>query len=231
MSWRLINWIWHIRGSLSLGREVSSDEAFARLDPLFQQEGTTYDREGDTLTFRKKDQAAQDKMSIFDGGVLSVEDGDTSPELKYDLKSRALLACFVAPLVFLAFAQFSIVLSSLDTGCADGDRVSEQCVEEAAEEEEEDEEEETVKELHPIDKFLGAPAPKQPDEDEKEESEDEEEEEKEKMKHSPLRAYIFAGIFSMIYIVGRVLESWLINRRFRKRLFPEAFAAPTDQSA
>lgn len=217
MSWRLINWIWHIRGSLSLGRGLSSDEVFARLDPLFQQEGTTYDRDGDTLIFHKKDQAAQDKMSIFDGGVLSVEDGDKSPELRYDLKSRALLACFIAPLVFMAFAQFSIVLSSLDSGCVGGDRASEQCVEEAAKEEEE-EEEETVKELHPIDKFLGAPAPKQPDDDEKEEGEEDEEEEK--MKHSPLRAYIFAGIFSAIYIVGRFLESWLINRRFRKRLFP-----------
>ncbi|MEP1142149.1 MAG: hypothetical protein ABJH52_00385 [Henriciella sp.] len=229
MSWRLINWIWHIRGSLSLGPGLSSDEAFERLDPMFQQDGTTHKRADETLVFHKKDQAAQDKMSIFDGGVLSVEDGDPHPVLRYDLKSRALLACFIAPLIFLAFAQFSIILSGFDNGCAGGDRTSEQCAEET--EEEEDVEDEVQKELHPIDKFLGAPPPKGSDEeDEAEDEEEEGEEEEEKMKHSPTRAYIFAGIFSVIYIVGRFLESWLIKRRFRKRLFPEDFAQAPDQT-
>jgi len=43
-------------------------DAFDRLDPLFRQTGTSHERTDDTLVFRKKDQAAQDKMSIFDGG-------------------------------------------------------------------------------------------------------------------------------------------------------------------
>src|SRR5688572_3129530 len=66
---RFIDWIWNIRGSLALAPEQSSDEAFGRLDPLFRQTGTRHDRTNDTLTFRKTDQAAQDKMSIFDRGV------------------------------------------------------------------------------------------------------------------------------------------------------------------
>ena len=70
---RWLNWIWHIRGSVELAPGQSSDEAFERLAPLFRQTGTSHERTGDTLTFRKKDQAAQDKMSIFDGGVLWVE--------------------------------------------------------------------------------------------------------------------------------------------------------------
>jgi hypothetical protein len=72
---RFTDWIWHIKGSLALPLGQSSDDAFGRLDPLFRQTGTSHERNSDTLTFRKKDQAAQDKMSIFDAGVLQIEEG------------------------------------------------------------------------------------------------------------------------------------------------------------
>ena len=79
MSPRFINWIWHIRGSLALAPGQTSDDVFDRLDPLFQQAGTSRDRANDTLTFQKKDQAAQDKMSVFDGGVLRIEKSVAGP--------------------------------------------------------------------------------------------------------------------------------------------------------
>lgn len=223
MNWRIIDWIWRIRGSLPLPPGQSGDDAFDRLNPLLKQDGTTLERSGDTLIFHKKDQAAQDKLSIFDGGILRVEPDGQHQVLHYNLTSRALLACFIAPLVFLAFAQFSVALSALHAGSDGADRSSERAAEEAAE----DEEDKEVRRLHPIDKFLGAPEPEQPDEEDEDSSEDEEGEEAEeekKMKHSPTRSYIFAGIFAAIYIVGRFLESWLVRRRFRRNLMADAVA-------
>lgn len=54
MNPRLIDWIWHIRGSLALAPEQSGDDALDKLAPLFRQTGTSHDRTNDTLTFRKK---------------------------------------------------------------------------------------------------------------------------------------------------------------------------------
>ena len=219
---RFLDWIWHIQGHLPLAKGQSIDDAFDRLDPMFRAQGTSYHRSEDTLTFTKKDQAAQDKMSIFDGGTLQVEPGDPTPVLKYRLKSRALLACFIAPLIFLAFAQFTVAVNFLHDGGANADRAAERTGET-----EEDEEEDEVVELHPIDRFLGAPAPEQPDDEEDETAEgedgaegateDEDEEEDEKM-HSPTPSYVFAGIFALVYIGGRILEDRLIKRRFRRHL-------------
>ena len=87
MTLRFIDWIWHVRGSLALAPQQTSD-AFARLAPLFGQAGTSHDRTQDTLTFRKKDPAAQDKMSIFNAGVLQIENGSAGPVLRYHLTSR-----------------------------------------------------------------------------------------------------------------------------------------------
>src|ERR1700712_4025166 len=82
---RFIDWIWQIRGSLPLAPAQSGDEVFDRLHPLFPEFGTSHERASDTLTFRKKDQPAQDKMSIFDSGVLKIEQGVPGPVLRYHL--------------------------------------------------------------------------------------------------------------------------------------------------
>lgn len=233
MNLRFLDWIWHIRGSLPLTDGLTPDDAFKRLDPLFKQQGTDYLRDRNVLTFTKQDQAAQDKMSIFDGGQLMVEVALPQPALLYNLKSRALLACFLAPLVFLAFAQFSAALNLLHDSSASVERSAD----EADAEEEEDEAEEIR--LHPIDRFLGAPAPKQPGEDDDDVSDEaaragstdaeaeeaEEAEGEEDRKHSSRPAYVFAGIFALIYLVGRFLEAWLIRRRFT-----ELLATPPGQS-
>lgn len=211
---RLIDWIWHIRGSLALAPGQSIDDAFDRLDPLFRQGGTSHERSGDTLTFRKRDQAAQDKMSIFSGGVVRIENGAAGAVLRYHLTSRALLLCFLAPLLFLAFAGVSIGLGKLDKPTAA----------EVAEEKKKAEEKEkktAARPQNPIDEFLGAPAPEKPKseaEKKKEEAKKKAAGEDEKSEHSPTAAYVFAAIFAVLYIAGRILEGWLIKRLFRKRL-------------
>lgn len=209
---RFVDWIWHIRGSLPLAPGQSSDEAFDRLDPLFRERDTHHDRVHDTLTFRKSNQAPQDKMSIFDGGVLWIEHPATGPALRYDLSSRMLLFCFLAPLLFLAFAQLNVAIGILDKPSAE---------EAAAEKKKAEEEERKMAERaqNPIDKFLGAPAPEKTEEDDEDKKEDEEEEEEEDNKGpSPTPAYVFAGIFTALYVGGRLLEQWLIKSVFRKRL-------------
>lgn len=197
MTWRFIKWIWHIQGSIALAPGQSAAEAFDRLDPLFRQRGTSYERAADTLTFRKKNQAPQDKMSIIDGGLLTVKRDSAGTALHYRMTSRALLFCFLAPLLFLGFAGLTLGIGILEKPSA----------EEVASEKKEREAEEKKKpkkELHAIDKFLGAPSPEMI----KEERDD----------YSPIPALVFAAIFAALYAIGRVLEPWLIKSAFRKRL-------------
>ena len=202
-----VDWIWHVRGSLPLAPEQSGDDAFDRLDPLFHQAGTSHERTNDTLVFRKKDQAAQDRMSIFDGGTLRIERDTTGSVLRYNLTSRALLFCFLAPLLFLGFAQLTKTIARLDhpakaaskTGKGPG------AAKKPAKKD-------MVVPLNPIDKFLGAPAPEKP----KAKGADDTEEGGKKP--TPKPAYVFAAIFATLYVIGRVLEDRLIRALFRKSL-------------
>lgn len=206
MNLRLIDWIWHVRGSLALAPEQSSNEVFDRLDPLFRQYGTSHERTSDALTFRKKDQAAQDKMSVFDGGVLQVEQRGALRVLRYDLTSRALLFCFFAPLLFLGFAQLTIALGKLEKPSTEAASTSGK----ASDASNKPDEKKVVVPLNPIDKFLGAPAPEKPKKDDKDK--------KEGKKPTPTAAYVFAAIFALLYLGGRILEPWLIKSVFRKSL-------------
>jgi hypothetical protein len=202
---RFIDWIWHIRGSLALAPGLSSDEAFDRLDPLFRQSGTSHERTSDTLTFSKKNQAAQDKMSIFDDGVLKIEKGVAGPVLRYRLTSRALLFCFLAPLLFLGFAQLTIAIGKLEKPSTEASEKADK---------KKDEKKKAEVPMNPIDKALGAPAPEKPKKDEKDKDKDKDKD----GKHSPTSAYVFAGIFATLYLVGRILEDRLIKAQFKKRL-------------
>lgn len=206
MNPRFIDWIWHIKGSLALAPEQSSDEAFGRLAPLFRQTGTSHRRTNDTLTFRKKDQAAQDKMSIFDGGVLQIEKGAAGSVLHYHLASRALLFCFLAPLLFLAFAQFTIAMVNLQkpsTEAAGKSGTSSDASKKPAKAE---------LPQNPIDKALGAPAPEKPGKDGADQPG------RGNKKPSPTPAYVFAAIFAILYAVGRILEDRLVKSLFKKSL-------------
>ncbi len=211
---RFLDWIWHIRGTVPLGAGQSSEDAFGRLDPLFEQPGTTRARSGDTLTFEKKNQLAQDKLSVFDSGVLQFEQAAAGPVLRYHLVSRALLFCFLAPLLFLGVAQLTVAL---------GERAKPTAEEEAKAEAKAEAKEKAKKkdkgaelQLNPVDKLLGAPAPEKP-KDEKGKKKEKDKEESPKG-FSPTPAYVFAGIFAALYVLGRILESWLIKRLFAKAL-------------
>ncbi|CAN5165979.1 hypothetical protein BH10PSE12_BH10PSE12_24960 [soil metagenome] len=201
MNLRFIDWIWHVRGSLALAPGQSGDEAFDRLDPLFRQTGTSHERTHDTLTFRKKDQAAQDKMSVFDSGVLQIEKGVVGPVLRYKLSSRILLFCFLAPLLFLGFAQLTVAVGKLEKPST-----------EAADKAKKSSKKDAELPQNPIDKALGAPAPEKPKKDSKDKDKDKDK------KPSPTPAYVFAAIFATLYLLGRILEDRLVKTLFKKKL-------------
>ena len=195
MNLRFIDWIWRVRGSLALAPGQSSDDAFGRLDPLFDQAGTSHQRTSDTLTFSKKDHAAQDKMSVFDGGDLRIDQGVAGPVLRYRLTSRALLFCLLASIFFLATAPVTIFINKFDKPPH------------------EDHKKHTTLVLNPIDKALGAPAPDNSKKSKKEEAKAA----KDKMP-SPTPGYVFAGIFATLYVVGRILEDRLVRGLFKRTL-------------
>ncbi|MEO7689978.1 MAG: hypothetical protein ABIS51_11895 [Sphingomonas sp.] len=199
MTLRFIDWIWHIRGSLALGPQQASD-AFTRLAPLFGQAGTSHDRTQDTLTFRKKNPAAQDKMSVFDAGVLQIEKGSAGPVLRYHLTSRILLFCFLAPLLFLGFAQITIAIGKLEKASTEAAGKSEAA--------KKAEKKDVALPQNAIDKALGSPAPEKPKKDGADKDK----------KPSPTSAYVFAGMFAALYVIGRILEDRLVKRLFKKSL-------------
>jgi hypothetical protein len=217
-SMRLINWIWHVRGSLPLAPGQSGDEAFDRLDPLFREYGTSHERTGDTLTFRKKDQPAQDKMSVFDSGVLRIERGAEGAVLRYHLVSRALLFCFLLVPLFLGFAQFTIAMGKFQKPAAEAAATPGKAkgAPKKADAKAEDAKAAPVP-LNPVDKFLGAPEPEKP-------KKGEEKPGRRNKKPSPTPAYVFAAIFAALYIIGRILEDRLVKTLFRKRLHGEQSA-------
>ena len=213
---RLISWIWHVRGSVPLAPGQSNLDAFDRLDPLFREYGTSHERTGDTLTFSKKDQPAQDKMSVFDSGVLRIEKGADGAVLRYHLISRALLFCFVLAPLFLGIAQFTIVMGKFQKPASEVAATSgksagaaKKPAAKAADKAEADKAAPVP--LNPVDKFLGAPEPEKP-------KKGEEKPGRRNKKPSPTPAYVFAAIFATLYVIGRILEDWLVKRLFKKSL-------------
>ena len=107
---RLIDWIWTVRGALPLGPGQSADAALTRIESLLHEPGTTIEREGVSLRFRKVDPASQDKLAVFERGTLEIAENS----LRYALTSRALLGCFLAPGFFLGVA--ALIESSRNSG-------------------------------------------------------------------------------------------------------------------
>lgn len=195
-----IDWIWRVRGSLPLDPPRSPADAFDKLGPLLRANGTRYEIDGDSLTYTKDNPAAQDKMATFTRGSLQVLQEEGRSKLVYNLTSPALLLCFLAPLLFLGFAQATVILNGLEKPTTEARKDS------GADEKDE----EKVQPLHPLDVALGAPAPEKPDKKDEKDKKDGD------GKHSPTSAYVFAAIFAALYLVGRILEPWLIRSTFRK---------------
>lgn len=205
-----VDHIWRARGEMALDAPMSAEEAFARLDPLFQTDGTTYAVEGDTLAYTKRNPAPQDKLATFTRGHLRIEQRATSTVLRFDLSSTALLLSFLAPLFFLSFSGLAITLNAWEKANI-----------EASEKDKKDEDKpKPVKKLNPVDEFLGAPAPDDPN------KKKDKDKDKDKGRHSPETGYFLAGLFFAIFLVGRWLEPWLVRRRFRAALAAPAGAAP-----
>lgn len=204
---RLVQRIWHIRGEVPLPSDLAPDEAFARLDPLFAHAGTTHARMGDLVMVSKRNQLAQDPLSVVDSGTLRIEPGEQGPVLRYHLVSRALLYCFLAPLLFLAISQLTVFLGTLDKPTP----------EEIAKEKAKKDKMGEIK-LNPVDKFLGAPAPEKPQDEKKDAKDKKKGDDEENEGFSPITAYVFAGIFAALYVLGRLLEPWLIRRLFQRTL-------------
>jgi hypothetical protein len=74
-----------------------------------------------------------------------------------------------------------------------------------------------VVQMNRLDKALGAPAP-----DPEPTSDAERLLQAEEKKPSPTAAYVFAGIFALLYVVGRILEDRLVKALFRKNLLESA---------
>jgi hypothetical protein len=203
---RHLDAIWQVRGRVALPPGQSHDEAFERLAPLFQQYGTSAQREGDALHFTKKDQPAQDKMAVFDSGVLLVTPGEAGSELRYQLASRALLFCFFLPFFFIGVAQLTIALYAAEPAKKEAG---------AKADAKKDEAKKAPPPMHPIDKLLGAPAPDDP---KKKKAKKDEEGIGRGKKPKPTPAYVFAGIFAALYLIGRVLEDRLVKRLFTRTL-------------
>lgn len=214
-----IDWIWTTRGYVVLDPPRSPASTFARLDHLLKTSGTEYRAEGDTLTYSKENPAAQDRLATFTKGTLQVVEEKGQSRLRYRLTSPALLLVFLAPLLFLAFAQATIVISELERPTEAEKAAAE------AKKEKEAEKDKKPQPLNAIDQALGAPAPETLEEKKLRE---EKEGKKEEETHSPKAAYAFAGIFAALFLVGRWLEPWLVRKRFREALNQHAETGHTD---
>ena len=198
MNLRFIDWIWNVRGSVPLAQGQSGEEALEKLSPLFLEPYTEHDRHGDTLTFTKTAPAAQDKMAVFDAGVITVEKGMDSHVLHYHLTSRFLMFSFLAPLLFLFFGQLVLWTAKPEPTPAEAAAKAKDAAARP------------LPQLHPIDKFLGAPAPEKAKPGEQG-----------RRKPSATAAYVLAGLFAALYVIGRILEAWMVKRLFLRRLEDE----------
>ena len=150
--------------------------------------------------------AAQDPLSVFEKGSLRVEEAPGGLVLRYRLVSRFMLFCFILPLVFVGFGQLTLAVAEYQKAQAEAKEKAEGA------KKDEKKKDEPVLTLNPVDKFLGAPAPEKPKDGEGKSR---------KRKPSATAAYVFAGIFAFLYLVGRFLEPWLVRRTFRRKLMGE----------
>lgn len=201
LSLPLIDHIWRVRGAVPIDPALSPEEAFARLDPLLRTPGTVLSADGEALAYDKPNPSAQDKLATFTRGRLWIERAGSGAVLRFDLFSQALLMCFLAPLLFLGFAQAAIAINAWEAA-------SPEAAEKAAKKDAD--KAKPVRKLNPVDEFLGAPAPEDPSK--------KKDEKKDKGRHSPDEGYYLAAFFALVYLAGRWLEPFLVRRRLRAAL-------------
>jgi hypothetical protein len=201
-----IDIIWRVRGEVPIDRAMTPEEAFAQIDALLRTPGTTLSAEGPELTYAKQNPAAQDKLATFNRGRLWIERAGAGAVLRFDLFSHALLLCFLAPLLFLGFAQLAMTVNAYEKAAAEASE------KDKGKDKEDEDKPKPVKKLNPIDEFLGAPAPEDPNKKKKDKKDEDE------GRHSPEPGYFLAALFAVLYLLGRWLEPWLVRRRLRAAL-------------
>lgn len=202
---RLIDWIWTVRDEVLVPEGMGADEAMARIAPVFGAPEYEVQRGADGLVYANPSPAAQDTLSVFEKGALRIEDAPTGKVLRYRLTSRIMLFCFLLPFVFIGFGQLTLAV-------ADYQKAKAEAKEKAEGAKKDEKKDEPVLTLHPIDKFLGAPAPEKPKDGEGKSR---------KRKPSATAAYVFSAFFAILFVIGRFLEPWLVRRMFRRKLAGE----------
>ncbi|MBF9152038.1 hypothetical protein I2488_13580 [Novosphingobium sp. 1Y9A] len=202
---RLIDWIWTVRDEVPVPEGMGADEALARIAPVFERPGYQVQAGTEGLSYANPSPAAQDTLSVFEKGALRIEDAPTGKVLRYRLTSRIMLFCFLLPFVFIGFGQLTLAV-------ADYQKAKAEAKEKAEGTKKDEKKDEPVLTLHPIDKFLGAPAPEKPKDGEGKSR---------KRKPSATAAYVFSAFFAILFVIGRSLEPWLVRRMFRRRLAGE----------
>ena len=210
-----IDIIWRVRGEVPIDRAMTPEEAFARIDALLRTPGTTLSAEGAELTYAKQNPAAQDKLATFNRGRLWIERAGAGAVLRFDLFSHALLLCFLAPLLFLGFAQLAVTVNAYEKAAAEASE------KDKGKDKKDEDKPKPVKKLNPIDEFLGAPAPEDPNKKKKDKKDED------KGRHSPDKGYFLAALFAVLYLLGRWLEPWLVRRRLRAALADPVSPAAT----
>ncbi len=208
MNLPFIDWAWRSRGAIEIDPPLTTEETFERLKPLVDEKTTECDFGDNTLTYVKGNPAAQDRLATFSQGTLTVEQQGGLTKLLYDVKSNALALVLLAPLFFVGFAQVAVAINKWE------DRKAEALKATGAADEEEEEEKEPAPH-HWIDEALGAPAPETL-EQKKERMEKEGDKKKEKLPTTP--TYVLAGLFLVLYIVGRFLEPYLFRRTLKRAI-------------
>lgn len=203
---RLIDWIWTVRDEVPVPEGLGADEALARVSPAFESDGYSVQPTGEGLAYANPSPAAQDTLATFEKGALRVEETAGRRVLRYRLTSRFMLFCFLLPFVFIGFGQLTLAVGEYQKAQAEAKEKAQGA------KKDDKKKDEPVLTLHPIDKFLGAPAPEKPKDGEGGSR---------KRKPSATAAYVFSGIFAFLYLVGRFLEPWLVRRMFRRRLAGE----------
>ncbi|OYX67284.1 MAG: hypothetical protein B7Y88_00485 [Sphingomonadales bacterium 32-64-17] len=206
MNLPFIDWAWRSRGEIAIEPPLTTEETFARLQPLVDKDTTECDFGDNTLTYVKGNPAAQDRLATFSQGMFTVEQHGGLTKVLYDVKSNALALVLLAPLFFVGFAQIAVAINHWE------DRKAEAVQSEGEADKEEDEE---PAPHHWIDEALGAPAPETL-EQKKQRMEEEGEQKKEKLPTTP--SYVLAGLFLFLYILGRFLEPFLFRRTLKRAL-------------
>lgn len=205
MNLTYFEWIWCIKGKMPVEATEPPAQVLSKVESLLGANDTNYRIDGDTLTFTKKNAVPQDKLSVFDRGTLRVSNG----VFHYHLVSKALLACFFAPLFFFVLGHAGV---AMDQWRNPPEVVK--AKQEAAKKRSLVKPEDVP--MSAIDKFLGAPTP--------EKKKTGEEIGKRNRKPSMETAYNWMGIFFALWIAGRILEHKLVHNLFRKKLAGEQVA-------